>query len=87
MRISTPVINEVINEAIAITQPPTDKGKRLKIQYTTQVSTKPPTFAIFVNNKDLFHFSYQRYIINQIRNTFGLEGTPIRLLIREKNKK
>ena len=87
MRISTPVINEVINEAIAITQPPTDKGKRLKIQYTTQVSTKPPTFAIFVNNKELFHFSYQRYIINQIRNTFGLEGTPIRLLIREKNKK
>ena len=86
MRVSTATINEVINEAIAITQPPTDKGKRLKIQYATQVSTKPPTFVIFVNDKNLFHFSYQRYIINQIRNTFGLEGTPVRLIIREKNK-
>lgn len=86
MRVSTATINEVINEAIAITQPPTDKGKRLKIQYATQVSTKPPTFVIFVNDKNLFHFAYQRYIINQIRNTFGLEGTPVRLIIREKNK-
>ena len=83
-RISTSVINEVINEAIAVVQPPTDKGKRLKIMYGTQASTKPPTFVIFVNNKELFHFSYQRYLINCFRNNFGLEGTPIRLIIREK---
>lgn len=87
MRVSTAVINEVINEAIAITQPPTDKGKRLKILYATQATTKPPTFIIFVNNKELFHFSYQRYIINQIRNKFGLEGTPVRLIIRERIEK
>ncbi len=86
-RISTSVINQVINEAIAVVQPPTDKGKRLKIFYGTQASTKPPTFVIFVNNKDLFHFSYQRYIINCFRNNFGLEGTPVRLIIREKNDK
>ena len=86
-RISTSVINQVINEAIAVVQPPTDKGKRLKIFYGTQASTKPPTFVIFVNNKDLFHFSYQRYIINCFRNNFGLAGTPIRLIIREKNDK
>ena len=85
-RISTSVINEVINEAIAIVQPPTDKGKRLKILYGTQASTKPPTFVIFVNNKELFHFSYQRYLINCFRNNFGLEGTPIRLIIREKKE-
>lgn len=83
-RISTSVINEVINEAIAIVQPPTDKGRRLKILYGTQASTKPPTFVIFVNNKELFHFSYQRYLINCFRNNFGLEGTPIRLIVREK---
>ena len=86
-RISTSVINEVINEAIAVVQPPTDKGKRLKIMYGTQASTKPPTFVIFVNNKELFHFSYQRYLINCFRNNFGLEGTPIRLIIREKGEK
>ena len=86
-RISTAVINEVINEAIAIVQPPTDKGKRLKIFYGTQASTKPPTFVIFVNNKELFHFSYQRYLINCFRNNFGLKGTPVRLIIREKNEK
>ena len=85
-RISTSVINEVINEAIAVVQPPTDKGKRLKIFYGTQASTKPPTFVIFVNNKELFHFSYQRYLINCFRNNFGLEGTPIRLIIREKGE-
>ena len=68
-------------------QPPTDKGKRLKIMYITQSSTKPPTFVIFVNNKELFHFSYQRYLMNQIRNTFGLEGTPIRFIVREKGEK
>ena len=87
MRISTSVLNQVINEAIAIVQPPTDKGKRLKILYGTQVSTKPPTFVIFVNNKELFHFSYERYLINQIRKEFGLEGTPIRMIAREKGEK
>ena len=86
-RVSTSVINEVINEAIAIVQPPTDKGKRLKILYGTQASIKPPTFVIFVNNKELFHFSYQRYLINCFRNNFGLEGTPVRLIIREKGEK
>jgi GTP-binding protein len=85
-RISTAVINEVINEAIAVVQPPTDKGKRLKILYGTQASTKPPTFVIFVNNKELFHFSYQRYLINCFRNNFGLEGTPVRLIVREKGE-
>ena len=84
MRISTSVLNQVINEAIAIVQPPTDKGKRLKILYGTQASTKPPTFVIFVNNKDLFHFSYERYLVNQIRKEFGLQGTPIRIIVREK---
>ena len=85
MRISTSVLNQVINEAIAIVQPPTDKGKRLKIFYGTQVSTKPPTFVIFVNSKELFHFSYERYLVNQIRKEFGLEGTPIRIIVREKS--
>ncbi len=84
MRISTSLLNQVINEAIAMVQPPTDKGKRLKILYGTQASTKPPTFVIFVNDKKLFHFSYERYIVNQIRKEFGLEGTPIRIIVREK---
>ena len=84
MRVSTSVLNQVINEAIAIVQPPSDKGRRLKILYGTQVSTKPPTFVIFVNNKELFHFSYERYLVNQIRKEFGLEGTPIRVISREK---
>lgn len=87
LRVSTSVLNQVINEAIAIVQPPTDKGKRLKILYGTQVSTKPPTFVIFVNNKELFHFSYERYLVNQIRKEFGLEGTPIRIIPREKGEK
>ena len=87
MRVSTATLNQVINEAIAIVQPPTDKGKRLKILYGTQVSTKPPTFVIFVNNKELFHFSYERYLVNQIRKEFGLEGTPVRILAREKGEK
>lgn len=87
MRVSTSVLNQVINEAIAIVQPPTDKGKRLKIFYGTQVATKPPTFVIFVNNKDLFHFSYERYLVNQIRKEFGLQGTPIRMIAREKTEK
>ena len=86
MRVSTAMLNEVINEAIAVVQPPSDKGKRLKIMYATQASTKPPTFVIFVNNKELFHFSYERYLVNQIRNNFGLEGTPVRVIVREKGE-
>ena len=84
LRITTAVLNQVINEAIAVVQPPSDKGKRLKIFYGTQASTKPPTFVIFVNKKELFHFSYERYLINCIRNNFGLEGTPVRIIVREK---
>ncbi len=87
LRISTSVVNEVINEAISVVQPPSDKGKRLKILYGTQASTKPPTFVIFVNDKNLFHFSYQRYLINCFRDNFGLEGTPVRLIIKEKGLK
>jgi GTP-binding protein len=87
LRVSTSVVNDVINEAISVVQPPSDKGKRLKIFYGTQASTKPPTFVIFCNNKSLFHFSYQRYLINCFRNNFGLEGTPVRLIIREKGEK
>ena len=87
MRISTSMLNQVINEAIAVVQPPTDKGKRLKILYVTQASTKPPTFIVFVNNKQLFHFSYERYLVNQIRANFGLEGTPVRVITREKGEK
>ncbi len=87
MRMNTSVINQVLNEAIALVQPPTDKGKRLKIFYMTQASTKPPTFVVFVNDKDLFHFSYERYLINQLRKEFGLQGTPIRIIVREKNEK
>ena len=87
MRVSTATLNQVINEAIAIVQPPTDKGKRLKILYGTQASTKPPTFVIFVNSKELFHFSYERYLVNQIRKEFGLEGTPVRIIAREKGEK
>ena len=87
MRVSTATLNQVLNEAIAIVQPPTDKGKRLKIFYMTQASTKPPTFVVFVNDKKLFHFSYDRYLINQIRKEFGLTGTPVRMMVREKNEK
>ena len=83
-RVTTSQLNQVINEAIAIVQPPSDKGKKLKIFYGTQASIKPPTFVIFVNSKELFHFSYERYLVNQIRKEFGLEGTPIRIIVREK---
>ena len=86
MRVSTAMLNQVLNEAIAIVQPPTDKGRRLKIFYMTQASTKPPTFVVFVNDKKLFHFSYERYLMNQIRKEFGLTGTPIRMIVREKNE-
>lgn len=87
MRVSTGTLNQVIDEAIAITQPPTDKGRRLKILYVTQASTKPPTFVIFVNNKEIFHFSYERYLVNHIRREFGMTGTPIRVIVREKTDK
>ena len=83
-RIATGMLNDVLARATARVQPPTDKGKRLKIYYITQPSTRPPTFVVFVNRADLFHFSYQRYIESQIRETFGLEGTPVRLIIRER---
>ncbi len=87
MRVSTSMLNQVLNEAVAIVQPPSDKGKRLKVYYMTQASTKPPTFVVFVNSKDLFHFSYERYLINHIRKEFGLQGTPIRMIVREKIEK
>ncbi len=87
MRISTGMLNDILAEATARVQPPTDKGKRLKIYYMTQASTKPPTFVCFCNNEELFHFSYQRYLENQIRSTFGLEGTPVRFVIRERGNK
>ena len=87
MRVSTSILNQVLNEAIAIVQPPTDKGKRLKIYYMTQASTKPPTFVIFVNDKKLFHFSYERYLVNQIRKEFTLTGTPVRMIVRERKEK
>lgn len=87
MRISTGMLNDVLADATARVQPPTDKGKRLKIYYITQASTKPPTFVCFCNKAELFHFSYQRYLENQIRSTFGLEGTPVRFVIRERGDK
>ena len=87
MRISTGMINDVLADATARVQPPSDKGKRLKIYYITQPSTKPPTFVCFVNSEQLFHFSYQRYLENRIRETFGMEGTPIRFIIRERSDK
>lgn len=87
LRVPTSTLNEVLNEAVAIVQPPTDKGKRLKIYYMTQATTKPPTFVVFVNDKELFHFSYERYLINQLRKEFGLIGTPIRMIVRQKGEK
>ena len=87
MRIQTGVLNEILMEAVALQQPPSDKGKRLKLFYMTRVSTKPPTFVLFVNKKELMHFSYQRYIENRIRDTFGFMGTPIRIFIRERKEK
>lgn len=86
MRISTGVLNDILAQAVARVQPPTDKGKRLKIYYMTQASTKPPAFVCFVNSKELFHFSYQRYLENRIREVFGLTGTPVHFIIREKNQ-
>lgn len=86
LRVTTGVLNELLARATARVQPPSDKGKRLKIYYMTQISTRPPTFVCFVNSKQLFHFSYQRYIENQIRATFGLEGTPVRIIARERGE-
>lgn len=87
MRISTGKLNDILADAVMRVQPPTDKGKRLRIYYMTQASTCPPTFVCFCNNKELFHFSYQRYLENQIRSVFGLEGTPVRFVIRERGEK
>lgn len=84
LRVATGILNEIMSEAVAMQQPPSDKGKRLKLYYITQVSVKPPTFVIFVNDKELMHFSYTRYIENQIRESFGFKGTPLRFIIRER---
>ena len=84
MRIATGVLNEIMSEAIALQQPPSDKGKRLKLYYITQVAVKPPTFVIFVNDKKLMHFSYTRYLENKIRDTFGFKGTSLKFIIRER---
>ena len=86
-RVTTGALNSVLAEATARVQPPTDKGRRLKIYYMTQAGTKPPHFVIFCNDARLFHFSYQRYLENQIREVFGLQGTPIRITIRQKGDK
>ena len=87
MRIATGVLNEIMTEAVAMQQPPSDKGKRLKLYYITQVSVKPPTFVIFVNDRELMHFSYTRYLENKIREAFGFRGTPLRFIIRERKEK
>jgi len=87
MRIATGVLNEIMAEAVALQQPPSDKGKRLKLYYITQVAVKPPTFVIFVNDKELMHFSYTRYLENKIRDTFGFRGTSLRFIIRERKEK
>lgn len=87
LRVATGVLNEIMTEAVAMQQPPSDKGKRLKIYYMTQVAVKPPTFVIFVNDKELMHFSYTRYLENQIRNTFGFKGTSLKFLVRERKGK
>lgn len=86
LRISTGVLNDLLNDAIAMVQPPSDKGRRLKIYYMTQASVKPPTFVLFINNMELMHYSYQRYIENQLRKSFGFEGTPIKFILREKDR-
>ena len=87
MRISTGRLNDLLNDATTRVQPPSDKGKRLKIYYMTQAGTKPPTFVFFCNKAELFHFSYQRYLENQIRSTFGLTGTPVKIIVRERGEK
>ena len=84
MRIATGVLNEIVTEAVAMQQPPSDKGKRLKIYYTTQAAVKPPTFVVFVNDKNLMHFSYLRYLENRIRDAFGFRGTSLKFIVRER---
>lgn len=86
MRVATGVLNEILAEAVAMQQPPSDKGKRLRLYYITQAAVKPPTFVIFVNDKELMHFSYTRYIENQIRGAFGFRGTPLKFIIRERKE-
>ena len=86
LRVGTGVLNEIMTEAVAMQQPPSDKGKRLRLYYITQAAVKPPTFVIFVNDKELMHFSYTRYIENQIRNAFGFKGTPLKFIIRERKE-
>ena len=85
MRIQTGVLNEIINEACVMQQPPSDKGHMLKIKYSTQVAVKPPTFVLFVNSKELMHFSYLRYLENRIRDAFGFRGTPLKFIVRERS--
>ena len=87
LRVGTGVLNEILSEAVALKQPPSDKGKRLRMYYITQVAVKPPTFVIFVNDKELAHFSYVRYIENKIREAFGFRGTPLKIIIRERKEK
>ena len=86
MRVATGVLNEIMAEAVAMQQPPSDKGKRLRLYYITQAAVKPPTFVIFVNDKELMHFSYTRYIENKIREAFGFRGTPLKFIIRERKE-
>ena len=86
MRVATGVLNEIMTEAVAMQQPPSDKGKRLRLYYITQVAVKPPTFVIFVNDKQLMHFSYSRYIENRIRDAFGFRGTSLKFIIRERKE-
>lgn len=86
LRIATGVLNEIMAEAVAMQQPPSDKGKRLRLYYITQAAVKPPTFVIFVNDKELMHFSYTRYIENKIREAFGFRGTPLKFIIRERKE-
>ena len=86
MRVATGVLNEIMAEAVAMQQPPSDKGRRLKLFYITQASVKPPTFVIFVNDKNLMHFSYTRYIENKIREAFDFQGTPLKFIIRERKE-
>ena len=85
LRIPTGVLNDILYDAMAMNQPPSDKGKRLKIFYMTQVSVKPPTFVIFVNDQELMHYSYKRYLENKLREAYGFKGTPIRFIIRERS--
>ena len=87
LRIATGVLNEIMMEAVAMQQPPSDKGKRLKLYYATQVAVKPPTFVLFVNDKELMHFSYTRYLENKIREAFGFRGTSLKFFVRERKGK